>query len=164
MTKGNTIDIPQMEFSVIVSLNRYMVRYLIVGGYAMLFHGDEDRIVKDLDLWIDSERENARRCFNALNAIMHGLLNFQPTDLLKRGLKIDLRKNKYDVEVFTSMDGAEFDESHSSCETYNQDGELLYFIGVRDLLQIKRVAYKGCRERRAKEGRDIAFLEKILNI
>ena len=162
INRNKSIDIPQMEFSIIVSLNRHMVRYLIVGGYAMVFHGDEDRMVNDLDIWIDSETDNAHRCFNALDAIMPGLLNFRPTDLLERGRKIDLRKNRYDVEVFTSMDGAEFAESFLRCETCVRNAELLYFIGARDLLQIKRVAYKSCYDRMSKEAKDILFLEGIV--
>jgi hypothetical protein len=163
MNMEKSIDIPQLEFSVIVSLNRYGVRYLIVGGYAMLFYGDEDRMVNDLDIWIDNEHENASHCFNALDVIMPGLLNFPPAALLEPGRRIDLRKNHYDVEIFTSMDGAEFAASFSRCRTYLQDGELLYFISAGDLLQIKRKAYESCHERMAKESRDIAFLEGIVD-
>jgi len=130
----------------------------------MLFHGDEERNINDLDIWIDNERENAKACFNALTSIMSGHLNFQPNDLFKEGRKIDLKKSHYDVELFTSMDGAKFGESFPRCKTCVQDGESLYFIGVQDLLCIKRLAYEICHERRDKEGKDIAFLARILNL
>ena len=45
-TRDLSIDIAERELTVIVSLNKHAVRYLIVGGYAMLFHGDEDRLVQ----------------------------------------------------------------------------------------------------------------------
>ena len=35
------------------SLNARQVRYLIVGGYAVAFHG-YPRYTKDLDVWIES--------------------------------------------------------------------------------------------------------------
>jgi hypothetical protein len=128
----------------------------------MLFHGDEDRPVNDLDIWIDSEKGNAYRCFDALNAIIPNSLDFRPNSLAIKGRKINLRGSRYDVEIFTSMDGVEFDESFTRCEKYTHNGEPLYFVIVRDLLAIKREAYKSYRERMDKEGKDIAFLENLL--
>lgn len=157
------IDIPSDELSIIESLNRFGVRYLIVGGYAMLFYGDDDRLVNDLDIWIDREEENAHKCFEALNAILPNCLNFQPSFLVVRDRKIDLTAIRYDVEIFTSMDGAEFDVAFPRCEKYTLNGELLFFVGAQDLLAIKREAYKNYRERMEKEKEDIIFLEKLLH-
>jgi hypothetical protein len=128
----------------------------------MLFHGDEDRLVNDLDIWIDSEKGNAHRCFDALNALMPDSLDFRPSLLAIKGRRINLRSSRYDVEIFTSMDGVEFDEFFPRCEKYTQNGELLYFVRAQDLLAIKREAYKSYRERMDKEGKDIAFLENLL--
>jgi hypothetical protein len=41
----------------IESLNATGVDYLVVGGYAVAFHG-HPRFTKDLDLWVRSSREN----------------------------------------------------------------------------------------------------------
>lgn len=157
------IDIPEREVEIIASLNRNNVRYLIIGGYAMLFHGDGDRQVNDLDIWIDNEKENAYRCFEALQAVMPGSLQFTPECLSVRGRKINLKGNRYDAEVFTSMEGAEFDKSFARRGTFVQNGELICFIGALDLLRVKKKAYDSYRERVEKEGRDIAFLESIIN-
>jgi hypothetical protein len=157
------IDIPERELNIIASLNEHNVRYLIVGGYAMLFHGDEDRPVNDLDIWIDNEMGNADRCYEALQAIMQGSMNFGPECLSAKGRKIDLRGNFYDVEIFTSMGRAEFDESFARRGTYVQEGGLLCFIGAMDLLRVKRDAYDSYRERMEKEGKDIAFLKSIVH-
>jgi hypothetical protein len=43
------------------------VRYLIVGGLAFIFHA-KPRYTKDIDLWIDSDRDNVRRANQALVA------------------------------------------------------------------------------------------------
>jgi len=128
----------------------------------MLFHGDGDRPVNDVDIWIDNEIENANRCFNALQTIMPGSLRFEPHCLSEKDRRIDLRRNRYDVEIFTSIEGAEFDQCFSRYETLILGGESLYFIGARDLLQIKKSVYARCSERIKKEGRDIAFLEAII--
>ncbi len=47
------------------SLNEHEVRYLVVGGYAVAFHG-HPRYTKDLDVWIEREPENVGRLLTAL--------------------------------------------------------------------------------------------------
>jgi hypothetical protein len=47
------------------SLNNNQVRYLIIGGYAVAFHG-HPRYTKDLDIWLDSNPENAQQILAAL--------------------------------------------------------------------------------------------------
>jgi predicted nucleotidyltransferase len=42
----------------IQSLNDNGVRYLVIGGYAVAFHG-YPRYTKDMDVWIDMDAENA---------------------------------------------------------------------------------------------------------
>src|ERR1700735_5702211 len=46
-------------------LNDCRVEYLIVGGYAVM-HYSEPRFTKDLDIWIGSSGENAKRAHTAL--------------------------------------------------------------------------------------------------
>jgi hypothetical protein len=46
------------------SFNVAGVRYLIVGGYAVMVH-TEPRYTKDLNLWIDPVEDNARRMIGA---------------------------------------------------------------------------------------------------
>lgn len=129
----------------------------------MLFHGNEDRQVNDLDIWIDNERQNAQKCYEAPHKVMPGSLHFVPDSLSVRRRKIDLREARYDIDLFTSMEGIEFEGAFSRRGKQTQDGKLLYFIGVQDLLRIKKNAYDSCRERRDKEAKDIVFLESIIN-
>ena len=52
------------EFLELLSANQ--VRYLVVGGYAVAFHG-YPRYTKDLDIWIEFERSNAEKLIAALD-------------------------------------------------------------------------------------------------
>lgn len=49
------------------AFNAAHVRYLLVGGYALAFHG-RPRFTKDLDIWIEPDAENAARAYAALDA------------------------------------------------------------------------------------------------
>ncbi len=60
----------------IESLNANHVRYLVVGGYAVAFHG-HPRYTKDIDIWIEMSPPNAARVVKALDqaASFRGLDN-----------------------------------------------------------------------------------------
>jgi hypothetical protein len=49
----------------IVLLNSHDVRYLIVGGYAVAYHG-YPRATGDIDLFVEVSRENARKLIAVL--------------------------------------------------------------------------------------------------
>ena len=52
-------------------LNHYKVDYLVVGGYAMAFHG-KPRYTGDLDIWIDISDENASKMLIVINEFGFG--------------------------------------------------------------------------------------------
>jgi hypothetical protein len=56
--------------AVLDTLNRACVRYLVVGGVAVVLHGYL-RTTADLDLIIQLERENVRRAMSALSALQY---------------------------------------------------------------------------------------------
>ena len=47
-------------------LNKNNVKYLVVGGYALAFHG-YPRYTKDIDIWVWIEKENAVNIIKTLN-------------------------------------------------------------------------------------------------
>ena len=49
-------------------LNDCEVRYLVVGGYAIMKY-TEPRYTKDLDVWIENSAENSLRVFEALKRL-----------------------------------------------------------------------------------------------
>ena len=63
------------------SLNDNLVRYLVVGGYAVALHG-HPRYTKDLDIWIEMTPENAERMVQALEQFGFGSLGLQAADFL----------------------------------------------------------------------------------
>jgi hypothetical protein len=46
-------------------LSKHYVRYLIIGGLAFIYHA-KPRYTKDMDIWIDSSRDNIQRANAAL--------------------------------------------------------------------------------------------------
>lgn len=61
------------------------VRFLVVGAYALAFHG-RPRGTGDLDIWIDATPENAARVMRALREFGAPLLDVTESDFSKPGI------------------------------------------------------------------------------
>ena len=80
--------------AIVRALNEAKVRYLIVGGVAVIAHGYE-RLTKDLDLVIGLERENIVAALEALQAIdYHMEVPEKPEDFAKPELREKWRREK----------------------------------------------------------------------
>ena len=64
-------------------LNTHEVDYLVVGGYALAFHG-KPRHTGDLDIWINISNENAKKMINVLDEFGMASLGMEKADFLKR--------------------------------------------------------------------------------
>ena len=91
------------------SLNAREVRFLIVGGYAVAFHG-HPRYTKDLDVWVDRSPENVERRLLALTDFGFGAVGLTSEDFLPANQLIQLGHLPLRIYLLTSVDGVEFDE------------------------------------------------------
>ena len=57
----------------IESLNGNDVKYLVIDGFAVAFHG-HPRYTKDLDIWVNSTNSNVKKLLKALNDFGFGSL------------------------------------------------------------------------------------------
>lgn len=73
----------------IASLNANQVRYLVIGGYAVAFHG-YPRYTKDIDIWIERNEANAARMVEALEDFGFGSLGLQADDFVEADQIIQL--------------------------------------------------------------------------
>jgi hypothetical protein len=87
--------------------NEHSVRYLIVGGYAVIKY-TEPRYTKDLDVWIEASPENSRAVFEALRQFGAPLKNISPKDFAKRGSIYQMGRPPARIDVLTSVEGLRF--------------------------------------------------------
>lgn len=151
--------IDNREFEVIQALNRTSTRYMVIGGYAVLYYGCVNRQVNDLDIWIDNSEENARRVIEALQGMLSNDLGFSVEHLVKPKVKLDLSAARSMVELFTTVSSVPFEDAYSRRNTTSQDGEQIDIVSIDDLLMIKRQAVEESESRLQKELKDIGFLE-----
>lgn len=79
-------------------LNEHKVEYLVVGGYAVAYHG-HPRYTGDIDFWIAISKENAQKVVNALRDFGMGVLALQTEDLIKEDIIIQLGYEPNRIEL-----------------------------------------------------------------
>ena len=73
----------------IASLNKRGVEYLVIGGYAVAFHG-HPRYTKDIDLWVGNDQANVERLLLALADFGMGSLGLTADDFTRDGQMVQL--------------------------------------------------------------------------
>lgn len=130
---------------------RHEVRYLIVGGYAVGFHGHV-RYTKDLDIWIEATPQNAKRVLHALDEFGFASVGLTEADFLEPGSVIQLGYPPNRLDLLTQPDGVTFVDCWSARETVDLDGVTANVIGFDDLVANKRASGR---------ARDLADIEDL---
>jgi predicted nucleotidyltransferase len=121
----------------IQTLDDHAVRYLVVGGYAVAFHG-EPRYTKDLDVWIELNPDNAARLVEALNAFGFGSLNLRVEDFLVPDQIIQLGYPPNRIDLLVSLLGVDFETCYAAKVRTVMDGVVVNFIDLENLKKNKR--------------------------
>lgn len=113
-------------------LNKHNVKYLVVGGYAVGFHG-YPRFTGDIDFWIAISNENASKITMVLKEFGFGALGFKVEDFLESNNVIQLGYEPNRIDILTSLSGVQFDECYQQAIVANFEGLEIKFIDLRNL-------------------------------
>jgi hypothetical protein len=120
-------------------LNAHRVDYLLVGGYAVAYHG-YPRATADMDIWVAIHPENAQRAVTALKEF-----GFHPPELsldlfLKEGQIIRMGVPPVRIELLTSISGVRFQECFAARILASVDGMDIPVIDLEHLKANKKAA------------------------
>jgi hypothetical protein len=125
----------------IQSLNNNDVEYLLVGGYAVILHGYR-RLTGDMDIWVNQTRENYKKLVVAFNEF--GLPVFDMTEQTFLNSEIadvfSFGRPPVSIDILTQLKGVEFGDAFKFAQTFNENGLLIRFIHLNNLIQAKRAA------------------------
>lgn len=115
------------------------VEYLLIGGYAVGYHG-YPRTTADMDVWVAVSPENAEKLVAVFREF--GLPDDQlSADLfLQRGKIIRLGLPPLRIEVLTGIDGVLFPACYAAREVVDIDGMKINLISLRHLRANKKAA------------------------
>lgn len=118
---------------------RHRVRYLVVGGYAVI-HYAEPRFTKDLDLWIEPSIGNARRIAVAFREFGIPLIEITEADLAQPGTQFMLGRSPVMLDFLTSVPPLEFSPCWQRRKQVRHDFGRVNYLHKDDLIAAKRHA------------------------
>ena len=113
-------------------LNARTVDYLLIGGYAVGYHG-YPRTTADLDVWVAISAENAEKLVNVFKEF--GMLsNELDTDLfINPGNIVRMGMAPIRIKVLNEIDGVEFKDCFARRSSVDIDGVEVNLISLADL-------------------------------
>jgi hypothetical protein len=145
----------QKDFADLCSLlNAKAVEFLVVGGYAVAFHG-APRFTGDLDLLVRPTPDHVQRMLDALQEFGFPSSGITPDYLVQYQKILQMGLVPVQIHVMTNISGVTWDEAWASRERGDYGQVPVFFIGRESLLTNKRAAA------RSKDLADVEALERL---
>jgi hypothetical protein len=115
------------------------VRYLVVGGYAVGFHG-QPRFTKDIDLWVEPSDDNMRRvqraleAFGAPSAVLDNLWSAKSEDVLWMGAP------PVRIDILKGVPGGNFERAYQTRVVAKWDAIDVSIVDREELIRLKRAS------------------------
>ena len=156
----NQSDVYEGSFlKLIGALNKFSVRFIIVGGFATNYHGYK-RATGDIDLWIKDSPENRNALINAIEYLGMGQYpELMDAPLIPGFCEIMLDHGMY-ADLMSEIFGftqADFDSCFEDAAISQISKHEIRFISFSDHLKSKKTSI------RLKDKLDVEELNKIKN-
>ncbi|MEM9280466.1 MAG: DUF6036 family nucleotidyltransferase [Verrucomicrobiota bacterium] len=123
----------------LVILDQEEVRYLVVGGYAVIFHS-QPRYTKDLDIWLEPTPENAEKVMRAFVTFGVSTFGLDQKDFETEGTQLNIGMPPVAIDFLTSLPGVEFFQAWENRETVVSGEVTIQYLSKADLIAAKRKA------------------------
>ena len=134
------------------------VRYLIVGGYAVIFHA-QPRFTKDIDLFIKADAANAQATYDALAEFGAPLQGVRPEEFADRSSFFRFGRDPRGFDILPDLPGVDFDgawERRVEAVIDGKSGLTAFFISKDDLIAAKLASG------RPQDLADVSAIQKAL--
>ena len=132
-------------------LNELDVHFLVVGAFAVAYHGYA-RYTADIDLLVENSEQNAERLLKAIKQFGFGSLGLTKEDFLQDDQVVQLGVAPNRLDLMTHISGVTFAEAWDSREFGDIGGLRVPFIS-RDMLKRNKAA-----SGRAQDLADLEYL------
>ncbi len=138
----------------IEAFERHEVSYVLVGGFAVNFHGYV-RSTQDIDFLVMPSPENARNVMKALEDFGFGGAGIPPEYFEREGTVVHLGVEPNRIDLLTTLLGVPNGRIFENAERADFGGITLNIISFTDLLSVKR------HSERPRDLADADELEKV---
>jgi hypothetical protein len=147
------IPIPRDFRDFIGLLNTRRVRYLVVGGYAVAFHG-YPRTTGDIDIFIELSAKNAAAMLEVLQKFGFSTSGLGPDFFMDKGQTVRLGREPLKLEILNDISGVSFEECYRNRVRAQIGGLRINFIDLVHLVRNKKASG------RDKDKLDLKYLPK----
>lgn len=123
-------------------LNERSVRYLVVGGYAVAYHG-YPRYTGDLDVFVEASPENAARLVEVYGEFGFNRAELKPEMFLLPDNVVRIGHEPVRLEVLTGISGVAFADAYARRIEVPVNGLVVPFISFADLIKNKTSTGRG---------------------
>ena len=131
------MDVERDFRDLLALFNAHEVDYLIVGAYALAFHG-APRYTGDLDLLVRADPENAQRILKALDEFGFASLQLAVDDFATPGRIVQLGVAPVRVDIVTSITGVSWEEAEAGRVDAHYGDVPVHYIGKGEFIANKR--------------------------
>jgi hypothetical protein len=131
-----TIRLPADFRDFLRLLNSHRVEYLLVGGYAVCYHGHY-RNTGDIDFWIAVHPENAAKLVKLIREFGFDVPDLSEELFLQKGRIIRMGIEPVRIELLTEISGCEFTDCYGRKIEATIDAIPVSIISLPDLLKNK---------------------------
>jgi hypothetical protein len=136
-------------------LNEHKVKYVLVGGWAVIFEG-YSRNTGDMDILVEKDEMNADKILVVIKEFLGSTIGFEKEDFLKEENVIMMGRPPFRIDILTDISGVSFNEVYESSKVYEDEGLKIRCIHINELIRNKKATG------RLKDLGDVEMLEKIL--
>ncbi|MCY3667538.1 MAG: hypothetical protein OXH81_17885 [Gemmatimonadetes bacterium] len=120
-------------------LNSHRVEYLLIGGYAVGYHG-YPRATGDMDLWVAIRQNNAEKLVVALREFGLNAPQLSADIFLQENQIIRMGVPPMRIELLTTISGVDFDSCYSERIVDVIDSVEVHIINLEHLKQNKQAS------------------------
>jgi predicted nucleotidyltransferase len=113
-------------------LNAHQVEYLLIGGYAVGYHG-YPRATADMDIWVAMRPQNAEKVVAALREFGFNVPGLGMDLFLEPGRIIRMGLPPLRIKIATAISAVAFDECYAERVVDDLDGVAVNLIGLKHL-------------------------------
>jgi hypothetical protein len=118
-------------------LNSHKVEYLVVGSYALAFHG-APRFTGDIDLFVRPDFANAKRILEALAEFGFGSLNLSEADFVTPENVVQFGVPPVRIDIMNSLTGVSWEKAQADKIRGSYGDTVVFFISKKDLIANKK--------------------------
>lgn len=125
------------------SLNEHGVRYVLIGGFAINFHG-LTRATKDVDLLVDPSPENVKKIKQAMSVLPDNAIREMGENEVEQYTVVRIA-DEYVVDLLAKACGVNYKEASKEIEYITIEGVRIPVAGKKTLIKTKDTIRPGDR-------------------